>query len=208
MTSTPSDPTPSDPTGPFGANQPPYPGAEQPPAAPYGAFPTGPAGGSPQAPAAPPQPASIVLAVKLMYAGAAIALLGLIYTLATLGGLKDDLRDQLLENDPNTSQSTIDAAYGVAIAFAIVFGLIGALLWVWMAWKNGQGRSWARIVATVFGVFNVIGVLFTLAGGNAEPLSLILTVISAGLGIVVLVLLYKKESTQFYEGVAASRRLY
>lgn len=199
---------PSDPNQPFGSNHPPYPGAEQPSAAPYGAFPTGPGGGSQQAPAAPQQPASIVLAVKLMYAGAALALVGLIYTLTTLGGLKDDIREQLLESDASTSQSTIDAAYGIAIAFAIIFGLIGALLWVWMAWKNGQGRGWARIVATVFGAFNVIGVLFTLAGGNAEPLSLILNVISAGLGIVVLVLLYKKESSQFYEGVAALRRLY
>lgn len=199
--------TPPEPEQPFGAGQTPYPGAQQQPPA-YGAYPTGPSGGSRQAPPAPAQPSSIAMAVKLMYAGAGVALLGLVYTIATLGGLKDDVREQILDGDPNATQATIDAAYGVLIGFAVVFGLIGALLWLWMAWKNGQGRGWARVVATVFGAFNLIGLLFSLAGGNAEPISLILSAVGAAIGVYVLVLLYKKESTSFYEGVAASRRMY
>lgn len=188
--------TPPEPDQPFGAS------------APYGAFPTGSGDAPQQAPAAPQQPQSIALAVKLMLVGAGLSFLTLIYTLTTMGDLKDDIRAQLIEDDLTVSQSTIDAAYGVAIAFAVVFGLVGALLWVWMAWKNGQGRSWARIVATVFGAFNVIGLLFTVAGGNAEPLSIASSVVSVVLSVVILVLLWRKESTQFYEGVAASRRLY
>ncbi len=199
--------TPPEPDQPFGVGQTPYPGSPPPPPAP-GAYPTGAAGGPGQAPPAPPQPPSIVLAVKLMYAGAVLAVLGLIYTVVTLGGLKDDVREQMLDSDPTVSQATIDGAVAVLIGFSIFFGLIGALLWVWMAWKNGQGRGWARIVSTVFAAFNIIAALFSLASANSEPIAVVVSLASAGLGIFILVLLYKKESTAFYEGTAASRRMY
>lgn len=195
MTNTPPDP-----------QQPSYPG-QQPPPAPYGAYPATPAGAS-QAPPAPSQPLSIALAVKLMWAAAALSVLSLVYSLTTIGDLKDDVEAELVKNDADVSQSTIDAVFGVTIGYAIVFGLVGALLWLWMAWKNGQGRGWARIVATVFAGLNVLGLLFTLGGGNADAVTAVSSIVSVVLGLVVLVLLWRKESTQFYEGTAASRRLY
>jgi hypothetical protein len=199
--------TPPEPDQPFGANQPAYPG-EQPPAAPYGSYPTGPAGGQPQRPAAPPQPPSIALAVKLMYAGAALAVVSLVYSFTTLGSLKDDIRTQLEKSEDQVTQSMVDAGYAGAIAIAVVFGLLGALLWVWMAWKNGQGRSWARVVATVLAGFNVLGLLITLAGSNVEPVSLVLAVVSVVLAVVILVLLWKRESSDFYDATTRSRQLY
>ena len=205
MTSTPPD-QPEQPGQPFGANQPAYPGPQDPNAG-FGAYPTGPGQGG-QRPAAPAQPASIATAVKLMYAGAVLSVLSLIYSFSTLGNLKDDIRVELEKNDASVSQSTIDAAYSVTIVIAVIFGLIGALLWVWMAWKNGQGRKWARVVATVLAAFNLVGLLFSVAGGNAETISLIASAISCVLAVCILVLLYKKESTAFYDGVAASRQMY
>lgn len=203
MTSTPPDPQqPSHP----GQQPPPYPG-QQPPPAPYGAYPTGPAG-SGQAPPAPQQPSSIALAVKLMWVAAALSVLSLIYSITTFGGLKDDVEAELIKNDPDVEQSVIDAVFGITIAFAIVFGLIGALLWLWMAWKNGQGRGWARVVATVFGGLNLLGLLFTVGTAGADALTMVSSIASALLGVVVLVLLWRKESSQFYEASAASRRLY
>ncbi len=199
--------TPPEPNQPFGAGQPPYPGAE-PPAAAYGAYPTGPAGAPRQAPPAPSQPPSIALAVKLMWVGAALSILSLLYSFTTMGDLKDDLQVELVKNDPDVTQSVIDAVYAVSIAFAVVFGLLGAILWVWMAWKNGQGRSWARILATVFGGLNLLGLLYTAGTGSADTLSVVSAVISALLGVIVLVLLWRKESSQFYAASAASRRMY
>lgn len=199
--------TPSGPNEPFGAGQQPFPGAQPPTPPGYGAYPTDPAGYPPQRPLAPEQPSSIALAVKLMIVGAALSVLSLVYSITTLGSLKDDIRTELMKNDTNVSQSTIDAAYAVTIAIAILFGLVGALLWVWMAWKNGQGRNWARVVATVFGALNLVGLLFTVAGSNAETISVILSVISSVLSVVILVLLWKKESTAFYDAAGASRRL-
>lgn len=174
---------------------------------PYAAFSAGPAGGAqPPPPAA--QPSSVAVAVKLMWAGAALSVLSLIYSLTTMGGLKDDLRVDLMASDPAVTQATVDVVYGVAITFAFLFGLVGALLWGWMAWKNGQGRSWARVVAMVFGGLNVLGLLYTAGAGSTDALTTVSSVASALLGVVILVLLWRKESTQFFEASAASRRLY
>ncbi|KQX74055.1 hypothetical protein [Aeromicrobium sp. Root472D3] len=199
--------TPSDPNEPFGAGQPAYPGPQQ-PAAPYGSYPTGPGGQPPQRPAAPPQPSSIALAVKLMLVGAALSLLSLVVGFIGLGSLKDDIARQMRESDPSVTQSTIDAAYAVGIASSIVGGSITVLLWLWMAWKNGQGRSWARVVATVLGVLNVVFTLFGLAIGGTQTVSVVLSIVNLVLGVFILVLLWKKQSSAFYDATAASRQLY
>ncbi|KAA1380241.1 hypothetical protein [Aeromicrobium fastidiosum] len=199
--------TPPEPDQPFGAGQTPYPG-QQPAQPAYGAYPTGPAGAPRQGPPAPEQPASISLAVKLMGAGAGVSLISLIVSLLGLGSLKDDIARQMREADPSVTQSTIDAAYAVGIVFAIVVGAISVLLWLWMAWKNGQGRSWARVTATVLGALNVVFTLFGFAAGGVETPTLLLSVVNLVLAVVILVLLWRKESTQFFEGHTAARRLY
>jgi hypothetical protein len=199
--------TPPEPDQPFGAGQPPYPGEQQ-PAPSYQSYPTTPGGQAPQRQAAPAQPSSIALAVKLMYAGAVLSVLSLIYGLATLGSLKDDIAQQMRDSDPTVTQSTIDAAYSVGIASAIVGGAITVLLWLWMAWKNGQGRSWARVVATVLGVLNVVFTLFGFAVGTSKTVSVVLSLINVVLGVVILVLLWKKESSEFYAASEAARRGY
>lgn len=176
-----------------------YPGDESP----QGGLPPS---GQPAA-AAPQQPPSIATAVKLMYAGAALTLVSVVISLLTLGTLKDTIEKSVRESDPNASQSTIDAAYTVGIVFAVAVGLIAVGLWLWMARKNGQGRSWARIVATVFGVLNVLFTLISFTQPSAMAVSLVLSVIVAILGVVVLVLLWKKESSQYYGAVTQSNRL-
>lgn len=190
--------TPPEPDQPFGAGQPSYPGA----------YPTDPSGGSRQAPPAPPQPSSIAMAVKLMWAGAAVSLVSLVVGVAGLGSLKDEIANQLREDDPSVSQSTIDAAYAFGIFFAVVVGGIGVLLWLWMAWKNGQGRGWARVVATILGVLNVLFTLVGLAAQSSGAATTLLSLVNLAIAVVILVLLWRKESTAFYQGTAASRQLY
>ena len=199
--------TPPEPGQPFGAGQPSYPG-QQPAQPAYGSYPTGPAGAPGQARPAPEQPSSIKLAVKLMWAGAAVSLLSLVVALIGVGSLKDDIARQLREDDPSVAQSTIDAAFAVGIVFAIGVGAISVLLWIWMAWKNGQGRSWARVTATVLGALNVVFTLLGFAAGGVETPTLLLSVVNLVLAVVILVLLWRKESTQFFEGHTAARQMY
>lgn len=201
MTTTPPEPPENQPGNPYPA----YPG-EQPAAPQYGGY-----GAYPGQPAAPgqtperPQPVSI--AVRLMQLGALVSLVSLIVSFATVSGLKDEITDRLREDDPNVSQSTIDAAFAIGIGFAIVMGGIGIFLWLWMAWKNGQGRQWARIVATVLGGLNVLFLLLGLANPDLETATLVFSVVNLVLAAAILILLWRPESTRFYTAVTQSRQL-
>lgn len=197
MTTTPPPPNDPEQSGPGG--YPTYPGE----GGSYPAYPE--TGGAPPAGPGPdvPQPSSIRTAVRLMLVGAAVSLVSVVVSLATLGTLKDDIRDELVKDDPNVSQSTIDGAYTVAIGFVVVLGAVGVLLWLWMAWKNGQGRSWARVVATVLGALNVLFTLMSFTSANAEPIVLVFSAINLILSVVILVLLWRKDSSDFY--IASSR---
>ncbi len=174
---------PDQPAGSAGAPR--YPAAPQPQA------------GQPSAPVAQ-QPPSIRTAVRLMWAGAAISLLSMIVTLATSGSLKTQIRDQLDKSGQQVTQTTLNAAYAFAIAFAVVGALIAIGLWLWMAWKNGQGRGWARIVATVLAGINLLTTIYSVASGNTTPVATIITVVNLLLAIVIVVLLWRKESNAYY----------
>jgi hypothetical protein len=182
------------------------PGQQPPPGSPgYPSYPAGeggmpayPRGAEPAAAAPVAQPQSIVTAVRLMWAGAALSALGLVVGLLTLGSLKDNIKDQLAKNDSTLTQSEIDTAYNIGIATIIIVSILGIALWLWMARANGKGRKWARIVATVLGALNVIFTLISLGQGQAAAGSVILSVISAVLAIAILVMLWRKESSEFY----------
>jgi hypothetical protein len=80
---------------------------------------------------------------------------------------------------------------------AIVFGLIGIGLWLWMARANKAGKNWARITATVFFGLDTLSVLAGLR--QAEPaVSRVFSLLVwlAGLGAVVL--LWQKISSAYF----------
>lgn len=204
-------PPSNDPQQPYQPQGQPYPPQGQQPYPPQGGYPQYPQyPGQPGAgaPAAPQQPASIALAVKLMFAGAALTAVSFLFGLLSLGGLKDDIKESVRESDPAASQDVIDAAYAVSLAMVFVVGLVGVLLWCWMAWKNGQGRSWARVVATILGVLNVFFTLLSFTQPGANTVGILVNLVTVALAVYILVLLWKKESTAFYEGVTRSRQLY
>jgi hypothetical protein len=183
----------------------PYPSAPSPyPSAPSGYPSAAPGvGGAPAA--AVEQPPAVRNAVRLMWVGAAISLLSLIVTLATLGTLKSQIRDQVRTNGQHVTQSQLDAAFTAAVVFSVVIAAIAIGLWLWMAWKNGQGRQWARIVATVLGVLNVIFTLLSFVGNRATGGTRILSVIDLVIAIAILILLWRKESSDFYRARSASQ---
>ncbi|MBA2697343.1 MAG: hypothetical protein H0U61_01040 [Nocardioidaceae bacterium] len=150
------------------------------------------------------QPPSMKTAVMLMRVGAGLSLVGIIVGLLTLGALKDDVRQQLRDSGSAFTQSDVDSIFGVAVGFIVVIGLIGAALWLWMASANGKGKSWARIVATVLGVINVLSFLYQVSAGNQTVVSLIIGALNVIVGVAALVFLYKSDSSAYYQ--ANSRR--
>ena len=171
-------------------------------------------GGSPPPGAAPPpppgapqqvpqRPGSLTTAVRLMQLGAALSVLSVIVSLFTLDSIKETIAEVMRDADPNVSQTSIDAAYSVSVVSAVVGGIIGAGLWLWMAGKNGQGRSWARVVATVLGGLGLLSALVSFASPAMTGVTASLGVLNLILAVVILVLLWKKESTEYYNAVSA-----
>ena len=111
----------------------------------------------------------------------------------------DAIRDAIEDSDDTLTSSEVDTLVNVSIGSAVVAGLVGVGLWVWMAVKNGQGRSWARVVATVLGALNIVFTLLGLAGGTATAVTLVSSLVSLVLAGVILYLLYRPESTRFYD---------
>jgi hypothetical protein len=157
-------------------------------------YPSAPPPPSNQAGSAPPQPRSVRTAVRLMYAGAALDAIGVVLGLATIGSLKSDIVKH------SKKQLTATQIHGIevfSIVGTVVIGLIAIGIWLWMAWANGKGRNWARIVSAVLFGIDTLSLLFSFARANvAGALILGVLVWLAGLGAVFLI--FNKESTPFF----------
>jgi hypothetical protein len=121
-------------------------------------------------PSVPRSARTVQAAVRLMYAGAAVSAAGLITGLALIIiDIQVAARGQFLGH-------SLAAQKPLVITVWIVFGLAGVSLWLWMARANGQGRTWARIMSTVWFALATL----ELGGAFTRPVSY------AGSGAVVL----------------------
>lgn len=163
-------------------------------------YPSSPYGGPP--PAAPEPPKSVLTAVKLMFVGAGLQALTIVFGL--MGA--DPLREQLAEQQPELTADELDAAVAIGVGGVVVIGLIAVGLWIWMALANRRGRNWARIVATVLGALNIAFTLFSLS--QATGFGAIIQVITIVLAAAIIFLLYRPESSAYYNAVSNQPRLY
>lgn len=152
----------------------------------------------PRPPVAPPtiastaSPTSLLAAVRLMYVGAGLSLLGMFFALAT----RSQLRDQLIEEDPEQSAEELDRAVNMASGVSVVIGLIAFGLWLWMAQTNGRGEAWARIVGTVLFGLNIVLTAYNLA--QTTGFGVVVNIIAIVLSGAILWLLYRKDSNAYY----------
>lgn len=151
-------------------------------------------------PAGPPahhgpaaQPESMKKAVLLMRIAGVLALLSLVLVFT----MRDTIEEMIRDDNPTASDSTIDAAVGFGITFALIFGLLGAGLWFWMAWANGEGKTWARTLATVFFAVSVLG-LFSNLAQPSPAISKLLGVVQFLLGLGAIIFMYRPESSHYY----------
>ncbi len=153
-----------------------------------------PSGGDSVEPQRPQPPASVTRAVQLMYAGAAISTISLIISLADIGGTKSAIS----KARPNLTATQVNQLNTLIITLAVISGVVGIGLWLWMARANGQGRNWARILSTVlFGLatLDLIGVL-------SEPktaLGLVFPLLTWLIGASAVFLLWRPESGAFFK---------
>jgi hypothetical protein len=148
--------------------------------------------GSASMPEKPSVPASVRDAVRLMYAGAVASLLGIAVNLATLQTTANLLQRQSRQVQAGRLEHFL-------MAGDIVYGLIGAGLWIFVARACGNSRNWARVTGSVlFGVATVETV-GSLARPEAIPAKIVWFVIWL-IGLGAIVLLWRRTSSAFFTG--------
>ena len=138
-------------------------------------------------------PNSVRNAVRLMYVGAALEVIALIVALLT----RDSFKSAILKAHPGYTPAHVhvvenDRAASLAIGAVITIGL-----WLWMAWANGRGHNWARIVSAVFFGINTVDLIISFAVVRAVPTSIADVVIWL-VGLAAIVLLFRKESGPYF----------
>jgi hypothetical protein len=148
----------------------------------------------PVEPAPPPAPPSVLNAVKLMYAGAAVSTVSLVISLVSISGTKDAIR----KAKPSLTAAQVNQLNTFIIALAVVSGVIGVALWLWMARANSQGKNWARIVSTVlFGLATLD--MFGVLSQPKTVLGLIFPALTWLVGLGAVILLWRKDSAEFFK---------
>jgi hypothetical protein len=142
----------------------------------------------------PPAPVPVLNAVKLMYAGAAVSLVSLIISLTDISGTKAAIR----RARPSLTVAQVNQLNGFIIGLAIVSGLVGIGLWLWMSWANKEGKNWARILSTVlFGLATLD--LFGVFSQPKTALGLVFPLLTWLIGLGAIFLLWRPDSTRFFK---------
>ena len=139
----------------------------------------------------PPRP--VRTAVMLMYVGAALSAVSLIVTVLSFHAIERVIRNA---SSTLTAQQVHNDAI-VAVTIAVVESLIAIGLWLLMAWGNKNGQSWARIVATVLFGLNTLFLLLSFVRATVS-VSLAFSVLVWLIGLGAIVLLWRKESSQYF----------
>ena len=158
--------------------------------------------GLPAVPPAPPVPSSVRNAFFCMIAGAAWQVVSVVVAVTQVGSIKSELRTKFPDDTPDKINSLANAA----VVFVVVAALIGAALWIWMAFANRSGKNWARITGTVFFGISTLSVISDLAGAGAgssgtKPTAgeLVVAVIGWLIGLAAVILLWSKASGPYFK---------
>jgi hypothetical protein len=162
----------------------------------YQSYPTS---GQQPMPQQPDAPRSILTAVRLMYVGAALNALGLILTIAFIHSVRTAIRRDF----PHYTTTQIHRA---EVGYVVVLAILAILevgLWLWMAWGNRTGKSWARIISSV--LFGLSTLLFVTSFAQARgAVSLLFTGLTWLVGLVAIVMLWQRDSSAYYQAAGSS----
>jgi hypothetical protein len=131
-----------------------------------------------------------------MYVGLAVSLIGIIVDMTTLSST----RSAILKRNPSYTATQLNNAEHLQIGLFIAGGLIGAALWLWMAQSCRAGKSWARVVSTVFFGIDTLSVLVGAAAVQGGGLSRIYGFVVWAIGLVAIILLWQRSSSDYFRG--------
>ncbi len=146
----------------------------------------------------PPAPAAVLTAVKVMYAGAAASLLGIVVDTLTVNATKTAIQ----KRSPHLSASQLNSSQHVLVAGFIAGGVIAAVVWIVLARACLQGRNWGRITGTVLFALSCVDTLV----GLTAPIALAVKLWGALvwlLALTAIVLLWRRGSSAFFKAAPA-----
>jgi hypothetical protein len=146
----------------------------------------------------PPAPPSVQTAVKFMYAGAALSLVSTVVSLTAVRGIKRAFEQSSM---PVTA-GQVNEIVGVTVGVLVVIGLIGAGLWLWLAWFCLRGRNWARITGTVLFALSTLNALGSL-GFSGLGLARLDGLFGWLIGLCAVIYLWRPDSTAFFKAPPA-----
>ena len=145
-----------------------------------------------------PLPASMVTAIRLMYAGAAYALVWAVGTIAVAASI--------VKHYPVASASGDHRLTG-AVTLAVFLGAAEIALWLGIARACRRGSGGARVAGTVLFALHTVGVLGVVASSQAGlgPAK-VLTLIGWLIGLGAVVALWQRPSSAFFSARAPASR--
>lgn len=156
-----------------------------------------PSSGKPVEPDRGEPPPSVQKAVKLMYAGAAVSTVSLIVSVIIPLSNIASSKAALKRDHPSLTASQVNQAFNLGIAVAVISGAVGAVLWLWMARANGQGKNWARITSSVFFALATVSLFSVLNAPSVLGVIFAVALWAVGLGAIIL--LWRRESSEFFK---------
>jgi len=143
-------------------------------------------------------PRTVLAAVRLMCIGATVELAALVTMVATAGSLKA----AVLARNPAQWHAAL-----LILTTKEVAAPIGVALWLWLAWANGRGHDWARLIFTWFFGVLTVSLLAALAQHAVVYAPADLAALTA-LWLVALasmVLIFSKASSPYYRQQSAQQ---
>ena len=145
-----------------------------------------------------PAPASVLTAVKAMYAGAAASIAGIVIQLVTVGATKTAIE----QHSRNLSASQVNASQHTLIIGFVAGGVIAAVVWILLARACQRGRNWARITGTVLFAIATLDTFVGLATPIAT-LPRIWAVVVWLAGLAAVVFLWRRDSSAYFKQTPA-----
>jgi hypothetical protein len=146
----------------------------------------------------PGAPLAVRNAARVMYTGAAAALIYIVAEFMTASATKTALGRRY----PRLSASELTAAARFTVISEAVVALIAAVLFVGIARACTHGKNWARITGTVLCGLGIVEALIdlTVPGLRAgrSPADLIVSFVVAGLGLISVCILWQRRSAAYF----------
>ncbi len=151
--------------------------------------------GAPQQP--PPSrgapPSTVRTAVLLMFISAGLSFIATITEFA----LKDQIRDQIANNNPGADTGRLDDLLTTAITIAVAVSAVLLVLYLLLAIQVRKGKNWARIVTWVFAGLGTLSLVGAIAG--TEPtVNRVLGVLGGIINIALIILLARPPSNAYF----------